>query len=155
AAGADSVAPVYRDAEAFFRATYPTSDLRRLLDEVLRALAGGRGLNRVLKLRTPFGGGKSHTLAALFHAARRRPALAALPECAGSADPGPVAVAVFDGEKFDAREGRPVGRKRTVQTLWGWLAWQIDPDRAFPLVEGHDRDRVAPGGDVIARLLTE
>src|SRR5262245_50726168 len=91
-AGADSVPAVYRDAEAFFRATYPTSDLRRLLDEVLRALAGHAGLNRVLKLRTAFGGGKSHTLAALFHAACRRAALSVLPECAGLADPGPVAV---------------------------------------------------------------
>lgn len=155
AAGADSVPPVYRDAEAFFRATYPTSDLRRLLDEVLRALASEAGVNRVLKLRTAFGGGKSHTLAALLHAARSRAALSVLAECAGFADPGPVAWAVFDGEKFDAREGKPVGEKQTVQTMWGWLAWQIDPAHAFPLVEGHDRDRVAPGGDVIARLLTE
>ena len=29
-------------------------------------------LNRTLKLMTPFGGGKSHTLASLFHAARTR-----------------------------------------------------------------------------------
>ena len=66
-----------------------------------------------------------------------------------------MALAVFDGEKFDAREGKPIGKKRTAQTMWGWLAWQIDPERAFPIVEGHDRDRVAPGGDVIEKLLTE
>jgi len=61
---------VNRDAQAFFRATYPTVDMRKLLAEVLASLAGKSGFNRVLKLRTPFGGGKSHTLAMLLHAAR-------------------------------------------------------------------------------------
>jgi hypothetical protein len=39
--------------------------------------------------------------------------------------------------------------------MWGWIAWQIDPEKAFPLVEGYDRDRVAPGGDVVRELLTK
>lgn len=149
-----NVPVVYRDPEAFFRATYLTADLRRLLDEILAALGGRADLNRVLKLRTPFGGGKSHTLAALLHAARDRAALDAVPEARGLADPGEVAWAVFDGEKFDARDGKQVAGGRTIRTMWGWLAWQIDPERAFPLVEGHDRDRVAPGGDVIREVLT-
>ena len=72
AANDPSVPVVNRDPEAFFRATYITADLRRLLEEVLASLAGQPGYNRVLKLRTPFGGGKSHTLATLLHAARSR-----------------------------------------------------------------------------------
>ncbi len=75
AANDPNVPVVNRDPEAFFRATYLTADLRRLLEEVLASLAGKSGYNRVLKLRTPFGGGKSHTLAALLHAARKRDAL--------------------------------------------------------------------------------
>jgi predicted AAA+ superfamily ATPase len=51
-----NVPVVYRDPEAFFRATYLTADLRKLLDEVLASLSGKGGYNRVLKLRTPFGG---------------------------------------------------------------------------------------------------
>src|SRR5437879_5976938 len=90
---------VNRDPEAFFRATYLTADLRRLLEEVLASLTGASGFNRVLKLRTPFGGGKSHTLTALLHAARARKALNVIPEARGFADPGDVAIAVFDGEK--------------------------------------------------------
>src|SRR4030042_2257908 len=75
-AARDPAVPVVnRDPEAFFRATYITADLRRLLEEVLASLAGQPGYNRVLKLRTPFGGGKSHTLAALLHAARSRQGL--------------------------------------------------------------------------------
>ncbi|HRS86276.1 MAG TPA: DUF499 domain-containing protein [Syntrophales bacterium] len=155
AANDPNVPVVNRDPEAFFRATYLTADLRKLLEEVLACLAGKSGYNRVLKLRTPFGGGKSHTLASLFHAARRREALDGIPEAKEFARPGNVAVAVFDGEKFDARNGKTLEDGRTIQTMWGWIAWQIDPEKAFPLVADHDKDRVAPGGDVIRELLTK
>ncbi|MBI3798062.1 MAG: DUF499 domain-containing protein, partial [Deltaproteobacteria bacterium] len=104
--------------------------------------------------RTPFGGGKSHTLAALLHAARARKALNVIPEGRSFADPGDVAVGVFDGEKFDARDGKAIDGGPRVQTMWGWLAWQIGGEKAFALVAGHDKDRVAPGGDVIKDLLT-
>ncbi len=143
-----------RDPEAFFRSTFITADLHRLLEEVLASLTGPTVHNRVLKLRSPFGGGKSHTLAALLHAARTPEALSCVPEAEGLARPPKVAVAVFDGEKFDARDGKPVEGGLTIQTMWGWLAWQISPTKAFPLVAGHDRDRVAPGGDVVRELLT-
>jgi uncharacterized protein len=149
-----NVPDVYREPEPFFRATYLTSDLRKMLAEVLAALAGQAGINRVLKLRTPFGGGKSHTLATLLHAARSRPALDVIPEGKGLADPGEVRVAVFDGEKFGAREGKAVPDGPHVRTMWGWLAWQIGPE-AYALVEGNDQDRVAPGGDLIKEMLTK
>lgn len=155
AAGDPNVPVVNRDPEAFFRATYLTADLRKLLEEVLASLAGRPGYNRVLKLRTPFGGGKSHTLAALLHAARNPEALVYLPEVQGFARPANVAVAVFDGEKFDARNGKEIEGGRTIRTMWGWIAWQLDPERAFPIVADHDQDRVAPGGDVIRDVLTK
>jgi hypothetical protein len=147
-----NVPVVNRDPEAFFRATYLTADLRKLLEEVLASLAGKPDFNRVLKLRTPFGGGKSHTLAALLHAARDRAALNVLPEAAGLPDPGKVDVAVFDGEKFDARDGKTLSDGRKIQTIWGWIAWQLGEDK-FRLVENHDKDRVSPGGDVIKQIL--
>lgn len=155
AAGDPNVPVVNRDPEAFFRATYLTADLQKLLDEVLASLVGKSGYNRVLKLRTPFGGGKSHTLASLLHAAKKRDALDGIPEAKGFARPGNVAVAVFDGEKFDARNGKTLEDGQAIQTMWGWIAWQIDPEKAFPIVAGHDKDRVAPGGDVIRDLLTK
>ncbi|MCI0534235.1 MAG: ATP-binding protein [Verrucomicrobiales bacterium] len=147
-----SVPVVNREPQAFFRATYLTSDLRKLLEEVLASLAGKPEYNRVLKLRTPFGGGKSHTLAALLHVARDRAALNVLPEAAGLPDPGKVDVAVFDGEKFDARDGKTLPDGRRIQTMWGWIAWQLGADK-FKLVENHDKDRVSPGGDVIKQML--
>ncbi len=154
AAGDPDVPVVNRDPEAFFRATYLTTDLRKLLEEVLASLAGEPGYDRVLKLRTPFGGGKSHTLASLLHAARNRKALDVIPESKNLARPGDVAVAVFDGEKFDALQGKAMDGGQTIQTMWGWIAWQIDSEKAFSIVADHDRDRVAPGGDTIKKMLT-
>jgi len=147
-----NVPVVYRNAEAFFRATYLTADLRKLLHEVLASLSGRTGYNRVLKLRTPFGGGKSHTLTALLHAARNREALNAIPEAREFDDPGKVDVAVFDGEKYDALFGKLLPDGRQIRTMWGWIAWQFGEDK-YELVADHDRERVAPGGDVIRELL--
>src|SRR5437899_10894302 len=76
--GNPNVPAVYRDPEHFFRASYLTSGLRSLLEDVLSRLSGGAG-NRVLKLVTAFGGGKSHTLAALLHSAPSRKAPDVIP----------------------------------------------------------------------------
>ena len=106
----------------------------------------------MLKLRTPFGGGKPHTLASLLHAARKRDALDGIPEAKGFARSGDVAVALFDGEKFDECNGKAVAGGRTIETVWTWIAWQIDSERAFAVIADHDQDRVAPDGDVIQEL---
>jgi predicted AAA+ superfamily ATPase len=103
---------VNRDPEAFFRATYLTADLRRLLDEVLATLAGRPGYDRVLKLRTPFGGGKSHTLAALLHAARDREALILQPQLSRIEGQSPSIVTAFGPLLVSAPPVRPVQEHR-------------------------------------------
>ncbi len=145
--GDPNVPLVYRDPYAFFAATHVTSGLYRLLADVLGGLAGGSG-DRVLQLRSPFGGGKSHVLAALYHAVRERPALAGIPGAAQLPDPGPVRFAVFDGEKFGIL-GKTI-RGQQVQTLWGALAAALD---RYDVMAYYDRSRGAPGGDDIAALL--
>jgi hypothetical protein len=149
----DKDAPkVYLDPDAFFAATYVTTDLQRLLEEVLASLAGRAGFNRVLKLRSPFGGGKSHTLAALLHAARSRKSLNQIASCKSLPDPGKVDVAVFDGEKFTATGDKDVGNGQMVHTMWGWLAWQIG-SKAYKVVQKHDEKKVSPAGDEIKAML--
>src|SRR5712691_4347892 len=119
--GNPNVPAVYRDPEHFFRVSYLTKGLRGLLQDVLSRLEGGAG-NRVVKLMTPFGGGKSHTLASLFHAARNRKSLDAIPEGMGLPKPGTVRTAVFDGQFFDATNGKAIpGQKFRARTLWGWI----------------------------------
>ena len=147
----DATTPkVYRDADAFFAATFVTTDLQKLLEEVLSSLAGKGTYNRVLKLRSPFGGGKSHTLASLLHAAKSRKSLNQIAECKGLPDPGGALVAVFDGEKFDARDGLKMADGRVIRTMWGWLAEQIG---AFDVVANHDADLVSPAGNKIQEML--
>ena len=147
------VPAVYRDAGSFFAASYLTSGLKSLLEDVLGRLTGADG-NRVLRLQTPFGGGKSHTLAALLHAARSRAALDALPEAATLPRPEGVRVAVVDGQFFDPTNGKrsPAG-DISVKTLWGWVAWALGGREGYDLVRAQDEARVAPGGDALIELL--
>lgn len=147
------VPAVYRNADSFFAASYLTGGLKSLLEDVLGRLAGSAG-NRVLRLQTPFGGGKSHTLAALLHAARTRAALDALPEAAGLPRPEGVRVAVVDGQFFDPITGKPMpGHDAVARTVWGWVAWSLGGLEGYELVRAQDEARVAPGADALIELL--
>ncbi len=151
--GNPNVPAVYRDPEHFFRASYLTIGLRSLLEDVLSRLSGGGG-NRVLKLVTAFGGGKSHTLAALLHAARNRKALDVLPEAKGLAKPANVRTAVFDGQFFDASNGKAIpGEDFRARTMWGWIAWSLGGKKGYEHLKSQDENRVAPGADEIIALL--
>src|SRR6266700_6996457 len=146
--GDQSVRPVYRDPRAFYEATYLTSELRRILAEVLGVLAGRSG-DRVLQLRTPFGGGKTHTLLALYHLARSRSLLSDMPDLSGLPDPGSVRLAVISGIETGAAD-TSTQRQRT---LWGELAWQLGGPEGYGLVAEQDRLGVAPGAEVLMRLI--
>jgi hypothetical protein len=142
------VPDVYRRADLFFAATYLTTAMHDLLQDVLRVLAGGPG-DRVLQLRTPFGGGKTHTLLALLHLARARSAVASIADLADLPDPGPMQVAVLSGEELDPLS--PISESGVeTRTPWGELAAQLG---RYHLVAEHDRTGAAPGGDTIRQVL--
>src|SRR5262249_5305666 len=146
---------VYRDADHFVRTSYLTKGLRSLLQDVLARLEGGAG-NRVLKLMTPFGGGKSHTLASLYHAAKKRSAFDHIPEGATRPKHGNMRVAVFDGAFFDATNGKVIpSEKFRARTMWGWIAWSLGGKKGYEQLRRQDEGRIAPGGDEILALLAE
>ena len=58
----------YKDSTQFFEKTYQTDGLRDLLSIVERRL-NGRGGDPVIQIQTPFGGGKTHALIAMYHRA--------------------------------------------------------------------------------------
>ena len=146
---------VYRDPEQFFRSSYLTSGLRSLLHDVLDRLSGRPG-NPVLKLLTPFGGGKSHTLAALLHAAHNRKALDVIAEGRDLSDPGKVRIGAIDGQFFGATTGKEIpGEKFRARTMWGWIAWSLGGKDGYELLRAEDEARVAPGGDTLLQLLAE
>jgi len=59
----------YQDPQVFFRKTYITKGLENLLKVAEKRLKG-EGEDPVIQLQTPFGGGKTHALIALYHKAK-------------------------------------------------------------------------------------
>jgi hypothetical protein len=141
---------VYADPVALFRATYLTSSMRELLRDVLGALSGEGG-DRVLQLRTPFGGGKTHSLLALYHLVTARGRLGDFPELANLPDPGPARVAVLSGVDLDPSSPRQHGGI-VARTLWGELAWQLGGVELYTEVASQDERGQAPGKDVLEKL---
>ena len=88
---ANGKAPLdYQDADLFFRKTYLTKGLKNII-EVAKSRLEGRSGDSVIQLQTPFGGGKTHTLIALYHKAKEWNAR----------------VVVFDGTALSPEEIKP------------------------------------------------
>src|SRR5713101_6695026 len=64
----------YQDAAAFFQRTFITEGMRLLLIQVAQRL-NSKGGEPVIQLQTAFGGGKTHTMLAVYHLTTRRCAL--------------------------------------------------------------------------------
>ena len=58
----------YKDAETFFKKTYLTQGLANILSVVEKRLHG-QGGDPIIQIQTPFGGGKTHSLIAMYHKA--------------------------------------------------------------------------------------
>ncbi|MEG3936093.1 DUF499 domain-containing protein [Microcoleus sp. T3_B1] len=141
---------VYRDARDFFNATYLTAELRKLLESVVKGLCGEAG-DRVLQLRTPFGGGKTHALLCLYHLVQHRSQLQGIPQLDTLPNPGEVNVITLIGLDIDIT-GIPIENGPTVLTPWGYLAWKIGGYEAYALVETEDKQRIAPGNDKLRQI---
>ena len=59
----------YQNPVLFFQRTFITEGMRLLLDSVVKRLAG-QGGDPVIQLQTAFGGGKTHTMLAVYHLAK-------------------------------------------------------------------------------------
>ncbi len=70
----------YRDPDLFFRRTYMTEGLKNLIEDARRRLIEDGG-DPVIQLQTPFGGGKTHSLIALYHKAREWGAKVVVLDC--------------------------------------------------------------------------
>src|ERR1700732_607892 len=92
----------YQDAAAFFQRTFITEGMRLLLTQVAQRL-NGQGGEPVIQLQTAFGGGKTHTMLAVYHLATRKCALSelvgipAIVDKAGMMDVPQARVVVLDG----------------------------------------------------------
>ena len=147
--------PEYVDPARFFANTYPTRGLRNLLANVCRRLSGAGGeAAAIFRLDTSYGGGKTHGLIALAHAARGLPAVAGMDEFIDPAlaPRGPVRLAAFDGENADPANGRTMGEGVRAHTPWGELAWALAGRAGYDRVRNSDTGGVAPGADTLREL---
>ncbi len=145
---------VYLDPEEFFRKTYLTSGLSTVLNRVAAALRGGGEVgDRIISLQTAFGGGKTHTLVALWHLAKHADRLKRSPHAEGLRKaldgrlPESVkGVAVFTNQTCDATQGRRVEDGVHLRTLWGELAYQLGGKALYERVRANDESQRVPQG---------
>jgi len=138
---------VYQDPETFFSHTYPTMGLTTTVQEVFKRLAGVGSGSPVIKLETGLGGGKTHTLIALYHIANTDGKVSAAQDFLKDIKIPEMKIATFVGTDFgvDALEGE---RK----TLWGELAYQLFGEEGYDLVKASDQNLRAPGEKKLSQL---
>ena len=147
--------PAYVDPARFFANTYPTRGLRNLLDNVCRRLSGAGGeAAAIFRLDTSYGGGKTHGLIALVHAAHGMPGVADASEFVDPAllPAGDVRVAAFDGENADPANGRALGDGVLAYTPWGEIAYALAGVPGYERVRNSDELRTAPGAGTLREL---
>jgi hypothetical protein len=158
--GVASVPKDYSDPARFFERTYLTQSLMELASQLARRLNGMQlETSAVFNMATQFGGGKTHSLTALYHLARGGDAAMKWQGVdriltKAQVKSLPVAkTATFVGTEFDPLSGRSQPGEPLRRTPWGEIAWQLGGAEAFAKVAQHDEKKVAPAGDVIREML--
>lgn len=156
----------YLDPAEFFRRTYLTESLKRMLVGAVRRLSG-QSADPVVQLQTNFGGGKTHAMLALYHlfsgiSPTELAGIDAVMQEAGMATLPSVRRVVLVGNRISP--GNPVKKQdgTVVRTLWGELAWQLgyaaggetEAKKAFGRLAADDEKATSPG-DVLRELFVQ
>ncbi|MBP6808133.1 MAG: ATP-binding protein, partial [Chromatiaceae bacterium] len=152
----------YRGPVEFFRRTYLTESLKGMLVGALRRLspaATGAGGDPVIQLQTNFGGGKTHSMLALYHlfsgiAPTELAGIDAVMAAAGASQVPTARRVVLVGNKISPGNPSVKPDGTLVRTLWGELAWQLGGPQAFARVQADDAQATSPG-DVLRELFNE
>jgi len=148
----------YKDPGEFFRRTYLTDSLKGLLVNAVQRLSG-KGGDPVVQLQTNFGGGKTHSMLALYHLFSGIPPLElvgidAIMKEAGERSLPAIKRVVLVGNRISP--GNPVKKPdgTMIRTLWGEIAWQLGGKKAFTRMAADDQKATSPG-DLLRELLKE
>ena len=159
----------YGETEIFFNQTYITPGLRELLVNTLKRLSG-KGGNPVIQLKTGFGGGKTHSLIALYHLISGASILRDLPaddkyarlreeidEIIEAADWDPdtplnAQVSVLVGTYLSTTDADETKQGDPLNTLWGMMADQLGGQDAYDIIGDAARQGTAPGGNQLDKL---
>jgi uncharacterized protein len=146
----------YRDPQEFFARTYLTDGLNTLLQRAAKRLSGNGG-DPVVELQTNFGGGKTHSMLALYHMvgidnAKDLPGVDQLLEGEGLTVPQDVKRAVLVGTSRGPQDILVNEDGLEIRTTWGEMAFQLGGKVAYDLVAECDQSGVAPGSNLLETL---
>jgi predicted AAA+ superfamily ATPase len=158
----DRASEEYKNPKEFFRRTYFTEGLSQLLGRAWLRL-GGTGGDPVVELQTNFGGGKTHSLLALYHMFGGKiksqdiagienisAQVKGLPDKLPSAN---RAVLACNYLSVDTPWKKSDGT--VIRTLWGEMAWQLGGKDGYKLVAESDKNAVSPGGEKLTQLFEQ
>jgi len=148
----------YRDPVEFFRRTYLTESLKRMLISAVQRI-GGHGGDPVVQLQTNFGGGKTHSMLALYHmfsgvSPTELSGIEGVMQEAGVESLPTAKRVVLVGNKISPGNPSVKADGTVVRTLWGEIAWQLGGKQAFARVQADDEKATSPG-DVLRELFVE
>ncbi|MBI2800244.1 MAG: ATP-binding protein [Gammaproteobacteria bacterium] len=148
----------YKKPQEFYRRTFLTESLKQLLVGGVQRISG-KGGDPVIQLQTNFGGGKTHSMLALYHLFSGVNASELVGVDAVLADAGMMSLptakcVVLVGNKISP--GNPITKAdgTVVRTLWGELAWQLGGKAAYARIKDDDENATNPG-DVLRELFKE
>lgn len=149
----------YRNPVEFFRRTYLTESLQKLLTDAVRRLASPQGGDPVVQLQTNFGGGKTHSMLALYHLFSGAPlgellGIDAVLRNAETEKLPEVKRVVLVGNKISPGNPSTKPDGTIVRTLWGEIAWQLGGKKAYARIAADD-ERATNPGDVLRELMNE
>jgi hypothetical protein len=146
----------YKNPTEFYRRTYLTEGLKDLLGIALTRLSG-KGGDPVVELQTNFGGGKTHSMLALYHLfagvpASSLPGIEPVLDKVGVSNPPKAKIAVLVGTASSPAQPHTKSDGTKVHTLWGDLAWQLLGKEGYALVAEADKKGINPGSDALQKL---
>ena len=146
----------YSTPENFYRITFLTEGLKRVLGSALQRL-GGAGGDPVIGLQTAFGGGKTHTMLAVLHLARARDlklldGVPPLMEQAGLKAWVKPKIAVFVGSSKGTDVSLTLKDAPKLHTLWGYIAWRLAGAPGLKVVQEAEAARTNPGSELMVEV---
>ena len=148
----------YKKPVEFFRRTFLTESLKQLLIGAIRRLSAN-GSDPVIQLQTNFGGGKTHSMLALYHLfSGAKPSellgIEAVMKVAEIAELPSVNRVVLVGNKISPGNPAKKDDGTLVHTLWGEMAWQLGGRGAYDRIRADDERATSPG-DVLRDLFND
>ena len=153
----------YRDPVEFFSRTYVTEGMAGLLEQALRRISGKDG-EPVIQLKTAFGGGKTHSMLALYHMLRGNVSIEKIPNVkpilkkAGIYTLPKANISVLVGTALDPTKSKRPNHMPgiTINTLWGEMAAQLaesaGDQKLYDYVREADKKGVSPGSEALKNL---